>query len=174
MLRIPAFRSLIISNDPSTICASTLPRNMQETTKDLQLTRLYTPLCIPNHLHHPPILLQPTRKPILLFPQLTQNHPQLVANVADGLIPGRFPPIAQLTRDADPFAGSGLVGADGVVFGFDELVQLLGEFGLLDAAQRGHGEAVFGRGFVGGGGGGVGARADGEGAIPGGRGERVS
>ena len=61
-----------------------------------------------------------------------------------------------------------------MIFGFDELVQFLGEFGLLDAAQRGHGEAVFGRRFVGRGGGGVGARADGEGAIPGGGGERVS
>ena len=145
---------------------------MQEQQKDLQLTRLYTPLGVPNHLHHPPILLQPARKPILLFPQLAQNHPQLIADVADGLIPGRFPPVAQLARDADPFAGSRLVGADGVVLGFDELVELLGELGLLDTAEGGHGEAVFGRGFVGGGRG-VGAGADGKRAIPGGGG-RVS
>ena len=61
-----------------------------------------------------------------------------------------------------------------MVFGFDEFVEFFGEFRLLDAAQGGHGEAVFGRGFVGGGGGGVGAGAHGEGAVPGGGGERVS
>ena len=35
-----------------------------------------------------------------------------------------------------------------MVLGLNELVQLLGQLGLLDAAEGGQGEAVLGRGLV--------------------------
>lgn len=127
-------------------------------------TRLHAALDITNLLQHPPRVFQVLREPILLLRNLRQQHPELVTDVAHGVILGALAPVTQLRRDALRLAAGRLVGADGMVFGLDQLVEALRKLGLLHAAQAAHGEAVLGRSFV--------AafallRADGEGAVPG-------
>ena len=128
--------------------------------------RLHAALHVADLLQHTPVVLQVLREAIFLLPELAQEHAQLVRDVADALVRRALAPVGQLAGDRNALAAGGLVGADGMVLGLYELVEFLRELGLLDAPQRGHGEAVLRRFLRFGGIALVGA--DGEGAIPGG------
>lgn len=106
-------------------------------------TRLHRTLRIANLLQNTPTILQTLRIQILLLRDLRQQHAQLVANIAHGLILCALAPLAQLAGDRSGFFGGGLIGADGVVLRLDQTVEALGELGLLDSAQGGEGEMVF-------------------------------
>jgi hypothetical protein len=80
---------------------------------------------------------------VLLLSNLRQQYSQLVADIAQSLVIGALAPLAQLSGDVGALLGSILVCADRMVLGLDELVQALGELGLLSAAQRGKGEVRF-------------------------------
>ena len=113
--------------------------------------RLHALFRIPNPLQHASALFQSTRKIILLLRDLGQQDTQLIADIARMFVL-LLTPLAQLTCDALALATGRLVGGDLVVLRLDELVELFAEFGLLDAAEGGHGEAVA---WSGGGGGGI-------------------
>lgn len=114
-------------------------------------TRLDGTLGVANLLQDGTIILEVLSKQILLLAHLGQQDADLVGDVGDGVIARGLAPVGDLGGDGDSFARGGLVGADGMVLGFDDLEELLAEFGLLHAAQGGHGEAVLGRALLGGG-----------------------
>ena len=127
---------------------------------------LHRALRVTDLLQHTSAVFESLGEQVLLLRNLRQQYSQLVADVAQCLIVGALAPLAQLSGDVGALLGSILVCADSMVLRLDELVEALGEFGLLSAAQRGEGEVRFA-----GGAGGVVAlvRADGVGAsdVPG-------
>lgn len=92
-------------------------------------------LGIPDLLQNTPRVLQVLREQILLLRNLGEQDAQLVRDVADGLILGALAPLAQLGRDALALAAGLLVGAYGMVFRLDQGAQLLGQLGLVEAAE---------------------------------------
>ena len=104
---------------------------------------LHRTLRVTDLLQHTSAVFKSLGEQVLLFSNLSQQYSQLVADVAECLIVGALAPLAQLSGDVGALLGSILVCADRMVLGLDELVQALGELGLLSAAQRGEGEVRF-------------------------------
>jgi hypothetical protein len=73
-------------------------------------------------------------KQVLLLSDLRKQHTKLVADIAQGLVVGALAPFAELASNGSTLLGSLLVGVDRMVLGLDELVELLGQLGLLVAA----------------------------------------
>ena len=122
------------------------PRNECCSSTYLDLVRpagLDRALGVANLLQHASAVLEVLRKQVLLLRDFGQQHAQLVADVRQGVVLGALAPFAELAGDAVGLAAGGLVGADLVVLRLDQLVQLLGQLGLLDAAQRRHAEVVL-------------------------------
>jgi len=71
---------------------------------------------------------------VFLLSDLREQHTKLVADIAQGLVVGALAPFAELAGNGSALLGSLLVGVDRMVLGLDELVELLGKFGLLVAA----------------------------------------
>lgn len=105
--------------------------------------RLNGALGVPNLLQETSAVLQALSKGVLLLCNLSQQHAELVGYVGDSIVASLLTPVAKLRGDGCLLLRCVLVGSDGVVLGLDQLVQLLGEVGLLDAAETGHGEAVL-------------------------------
>jgi hypothetical protein len=84
-------------------------------------------------------------KQVLLLSNLRQQHTKLVADIAQGLVVGALAPLAELTSNGSTLLGSLLVSVDRMVLRLDELVEFLGQLGLLVAAQRGEREVRFAR-----------------------------
>jgi hypothetical protein len=104
---------------------------------------LHRTLRVADLLQHTSAVFKSLGEQVLLFSNLSQQYSQLVADVAECLIVGALAPLAQLSGDVGALLGSILVCADRMVLGLDELVQALGELGLLSAAQRRKGEVRF-------------------------------
>lgn len=95
---------------------------------------LHRALRVANLLQYAAAILQSLSKQVLLLSNLRQQHTKLVADIAQGLVVGALAPLAQLSGNGSALLGSLFVGVDRMVFGLDELVELLGQFGLLVAA----------------------------------------
>ena len=89
------------------------------------------------------------REQVLLLSNLRQQHTKFVADIAQGLVVSALAPLAQLAGNGSALFGSLLVGVDRMVLGLDELVEFLGQLGLLVAAQRRQREVRFARGVAG-------------------------
>lgn len=111
-------------------------------------TRLHRALRVANLLQHRSIIFQVFRKRSLLFANLGHQDAQLVGYVRHRIVPCRLTPVRQLRGDGDALAAGGFVGADGVVLAFDDFEDFLAQFGLLDAAQGCHGEAMLWRALL--------------------------
>ena len=109
---------------------------------------LHAALGVADLLEQGAVVLKVLRHELLLLAQLRQQDAELVADVRQRLVARRLAPIGQLRGDGDALAARRLNGPDRVVLRLDELEKLLGQFGLLDTPQRGHGEAVT-RGILG-------------------------
>jgi hypothetical protein len=96
--------------------------------------RLHRALGVANLLQHAAAVLQSLGKQVLLLSNLRQQHTELVADIAQGLVVGALAPLAQLSSDGSALFGSLFVGVDRMVLRLDELVELLGQLGLLVAA----------------------------------------
>ena len=92
--------------------------------------RLYTGLSVANLLQHASRILQILREQILLLRDFCHQYAELVTDVTDGVVLRTLTPVAELRSNALRFPASGLVGADGMVLGLDELVQALGKLRL--------------------------------------------
>lgn len=112
----------------------------------VRTARLHRALSVADLLQHTAAILKSLGKQVLLLSNLRQQHTKLVADVAQGLIVGALAPLAELASNGSALLGSVLVGVDRMIFRLDELVELLGELGLLGAAQRGKREVRFARG----------------------------
>ena len=110
---------------------------------------LHRALRVANLLQHTTAILQSLGKQILLLSNLRQQHTKLVADIAQGLVVGALAPLAQLSGNGSTLLGSLFVGVDRMVLRLDELVELLGQLGLLVTAQRGEREVRFARGAAG-------------------------
>ena len=110
---------------------------------------LHRALRVANLLQHAAAVLKALGEQVLLLRDLGQQHTQLIADIAQGLVVGALTPLAQLAGNGRTFLGRLLVRVDRMVLGLDELVEFLREFGLLGAAQRGQGEVRFARGAAG-------------------------
>ena len=105
--------------------------------------RLHAALRVSYLLQHASRFLHILRKQILLVRNLRQQHRQLVAYLANGIVVGALAPFAELGGDTLRFTPCGLESPDSMVFGLDQLVKTLGELWLLQAAQTAHGETMF-------------------------------
>lgn len=104
---------------------------------------LHRALRVTDLLQHTSAVFESLGEQIFLLSNLRQQYSELVADVAECLIVGALAPLAQLSGDVGALFGSILVCTDRMVLGLDELVEALGELGLLGAAQRGEGEVRF-------------------------------
>ena len=104
---------------------------------------LHRALRVTDLFQHTSAVFESLCEQVLLLSNLRQQYSQLVADIAQSLVVGALAPLAQLSGDVGALLGSILVCADRMVLGLDELVQALGELGLLSAAQRGKGEVRF-------------------------------
>ena len=95
---------------------------------------LHRALRVANLLQHTTAILQSLGKQILLLSNLREQHTKLVADIAQGLVVGAFAPLAQLSSNGSTLLGSLLVSIDRMVLRLDELVEFLGQLGLLVAA----------------------------------------
>ena len=95
---------------------------------------LHRALRVANLLQYAATILQSLGEQVLLLSNLRQQHTELVADIAQGLVVGALAPLAQLAGNGGSLFGSLLVGIDRMVLRLDELVELLGEFWLLVAA----------------------------------------
>jgi hypothetical protein len=95
---------------------------------------LHRALRVANLLQHATAVLKSLCEQVFLLSNLRQQHTKLVADIAQGLVVGALAPLAQLSSNGSAFLGSLLVGVDCMVLGLDELVELLGQLGLLVAA----------------------------------------
>lgn len=71
---------------------------------------------------------------VLLLSDLCEQHTKLVADIAQGLVVGALAPLAELSGNGSALLGSLLIGVDRMVLRLDELVEFLGQLGLLVAA----------------------------------------
>lgn len=95
-------------------------------------------LGITNLLQDNARLFQVLRKQILLLGDFGKEDTKLITDVADGIILSALTPFAKLVSDDLALFGGLLVCADGVVLRLDELVELLRQFGLTQAAKAAH------------------------------------
>ena len=98
---------------------------------------------------HTSALLKVLSKDILLLGDLSEENTELVREVRNSIIASLLTPFTDLRSDVILLLRGVLVCADDFVLRLDYGVQLLGEIGLADAAERGHFEAVTGRGLGG-------------------------
>ena len=112
-------------------------------------TGLHGALSVTDLLQDTAAILQALSKQVFLLCDLSQQHAELVADVAQCVVVGTFAPLAQLSSNRSTLFRSILISVDSVVLGLDELVETLGKLGLLVAAQRGKGEMLLGRGGAG-------------------------
>jgi hypothetical protein len=126
-------------------------------------TRLDTLLRISDGFQDCSRIIQVVCVEILRLAQLTEQNPNFVGDVRDGIIIRSLAPIRELAGNRDALLACGLVVPDQVVLRFDELEEPFGEFGLDAATQRAEAETVF---FGGSGGDLVLVGADGECSIP--------
>lgn len=105
---------------------------------------LDTALNVPNLFQDGAIVLEVLDKEIFLLANLGKDDTNLVADVGNGVVVGGLTPVGQLRGDREPFTAGSLVSGDGMILGFDQLVEFLGQLGLCGAAQGGDGEGVFG------------------------------
>jgi hypothetical protein len=110
---------------------------------------LHRTLCVANLLQHTPTILKSLREQVLLLRNLSQQNAQLVADIAQGLVVGALAPLAQLASNGRAFFGCLFISVDRMVLGLDQLVEFLGQLGLLGATQRGQREVRFARGAAG-------------------------
>jgi hypothetical protein len=94
---------------------------------------LHRALRIANLLQHATAVLQSLGEQVLLLSNLRQQHTKLVADIAQGLVVGALAPLAQLSGNGSTLFGSLFVSVDRMVLRLDELVELLGQLGLLVA-----------------------------------------
>ena len=106
-------------------------------------------LGVTNLLEYASALLQVGRKAVFLLGDLGKQDTELVGDVRDGIVASFLTPVAELRRNVCLLLRGSLVGANAVVLGLDQSVELLGEVGLVNAAKGGHCEAVLG-GLLGG------------------------
>ena len=95
---------------------------------------LHRALRVANLLQHATAILKSLGKQVLLLSNLRQQYTKLVADITQGLVVGALAPLAELASNGSALFGSLLVGIDCMVLGLDELVELLGQLGLLVAA----------------------------------------
>jgi len=110
---------------------------------------LYGALGVTDLLEYASALLQVGGEAVFLLGDLGKQDTELVGNVRDGIVASLLTPVAELRRNVCLLFRSSLVGANAVVLGLDQSVELLGKVGLVNAAKRGHCEAVLG-GLLGG------------------------
>ena len=107
---------------------------------------LDTLLSVANSLEDRPRLVQVVRILVLLLANLAQENANLVGEVRDGLISGLLTPFRELGSNGDALLACGLIGADQVVLGLDELEEALSKVWLGSTTQRGECEpAAVGR-----------------------------
>lgn len=109
---------------------------------------LHRALCITDLLQHAAAILQSLSKQVLLLCDLRQQHSKLVADIAQSVVVSALSPLAKLSCNGSTLLGSCFVGVDGMVLGLDELVEALGELGLVTTAQGGEGEVRFAGGVA--------------------------
>lgn len=97
--------------------------------------RLHTALSVPDALEQAARLLEVLRKEVFLLGDFGEEDAELVGDVAEGVVVGLFAPLGELGGDGGALAAGVFVGADDVGFGFDELVELLGEVLFGRAAE---------------------------------------
>jgi hypothetical protein len=97
--------------------------------------RLHRALSIPDLLQHASRVLESLREQIFLLGDLGKQYAKLVANVGEGIVVGALAPVAQLGGDRGALLGRILICRDGVVLRLDQLVQSLGQLGLLHSAE---------------------------------------
>lgn len=95
---------------------------------------LHRALRIANLLQHAAAVLQSLGEQVLLLSDLRQQHTELVADIAQGLVVGALAPLAELAGNGSALFRSLLVGIDRMVLRLDELVKFLGQLRLLVAA----------------------------------------
>jgi len=118
--------------------------NNKETNLGLGVSRrLNRALSVADLLQNTPAFLHALGQGVLLLCDFGQQHAQLVGDLGDGVIARLLTPVAELRGDRSLLLGSVLVGTDGMVLGLDQLVQLLGQLGLLDPTETSHGKAMF-------------------------------
>lgn len=100
-------------------------------------TGLHRALRVTDLLQHASAVFESLGEQVFLLSNFRQKYSKLVADVAECLVVGALAPLAQLSGDVSAFLGSILICADSMVLGLDELVETLGELGLVGAAQRG-------------------------------------
>jgi hypothetical protein len=105
--------------------------------------RLHRAFSVTDLLQHTPAILKSLSKQILLLCDLRKQYSKLVTDVAQSIVVGALAPLAQLSSNGSSLLGSVLVGIDSMVLGLDQLVELLGQLGLLGAAQGGKREMRF-------------------------------
>lgn len=105
---------------------------------------LDTAFNVPDLFQDGAIVLEVLDKEIFLLANLGKDDTDLVADVGNGIVVGGLTPVGQLRGDREPLTAGSLVGGDGMILGFDQLVEFLGQLGLCGAAQSGDGEGVFG------------------------------
>jgi hypothetical protein len=104
---------------------------------------LHRALRVTDLLQHTPTVLKSLSEQVLLLCDLRQQYSKLITDIAQSIVVGALAPLAQLSSNRSSLLGSVLVGVDSMVLGLDQLVELLGQLGLLGAAQRGKREMRF-------------------------------
>lgn len=97
--------------------------------------RLHATLRVADRFEHHAGLLQVVREVVFLLRELGHENPDLVRDITNGLVVGLFTPFRQLRGDGGTLPPCLFVGLDGVAFGFDQFVELLGQIGLSMSAQ---------------------------------------
>jgi hypothetical protein len=106
---------------------------------------LHRALSVTDLLQHTATVLKSLGEQVLLLCDLRQQYAKLVTDIAEGIVVGALAPLAQLSSNGSSLLGSILVSVDSMVLRLDQLVELLGQLGLLGAAQRGKREMRFAR-----------------------------
>ena len=112
-------------------------------------TRLDRGFRVSNLLQDATILFEVLSEGIFLLTKLSEEDAEFIRYVGDRVIACGFTPVGELRCDGDALATGRLVGADSMIFTFDDFEKFLAQFGLLNTAQRGHSEAVLRRTLIG-------------------------
>lgn len=135
---------LLLQNDQ--FCAlGLLCLQLRDLIRNLDLVisaRLNALLCIPDRLQDRSAIIEVVRIEVLLLSKFRQQDANLIRYVANSIICGCLAPVGKLGCDGKALFPSSFVGLDEVVLGFDQLVKLLAQFWLGDAAKGAEAETM--------------------------------
>lgn len=103
---------------------------------------LHALLGVTDGLQDSTAVIEVMRIQVLLLAKLGEQHTNLVGDVRDRIVVRGLAPIGKLSCDGQTLLACGLVVRDQVVFGLDELVELLRQLGLDSAAEGAETEAM--------------------------------